>query len=1564
MSIPLSFVNSLPEPPDEESLGDLLVEHVTDNGRVHTFFDCLPSTDKPALYSPDTMRKPLCHNMIRDFVSTFVFPASSPAKRLGPNDRIMVALPTTPENGLALLALTCYHTTAPVNATCTASELFEDAERLGAKAVLSTRDAEERLELRKLKEKLGCEIVYLEARSSGPTGLFDLTLMDFPDEVTIGHEDEKQQPSQMHGLDDQSLVLHTSGTSGKKKVVPYTLRSLIVGTCAVMSSWDLKEDDINMNMMPLFHVGGIARNLFAPILSGGSAVMCAGFDAAAFWSLSTELGTTWYYAAPTMHQAILNSRPDAIVPSRDTKYRLICNAAGGLLPVLAEELRNTFGATILPSYGSTECMPIASPPTSYKLERPGCSGIACGPYLSIRDPLDLERELPRGQTGAVSVRGLPTFVGYEKEGTRNLDKSAFSSEGWFDSGDCGYMDKDGYLYITGRSKEIINRGGEVISPFEIEEAVLIVAKDRVKMTIAFSVEHDVLQEAIGVVVVPVEGAPRIGLGELQDLLKEQLHPSKWPFVVVYMDDLPKNNAGKPLRIKLAQRLNLGMLTDSVPALQRHYEAKAPDKNVPLSEPIPCNRVAFDMDEMKHALCNVPGVKDVAVRMQDDGTLDAFIYTEDEALDADKVKNELKGVLPGYSIPNTVYVFNEPLPTRNGEPDFAAMEETIKVKNASNMSARALLVRDIMADLLQKDSAMISGDSDFFLLGGNSLLLGRLSYAIRKETGASLKVSDLFTNSTVNGLAALIDQEVNAFMAAASDRQDGEQNGKYDAKPLFGEAFQGHNTQRSQYHPLCLIVQAFPTLFFYPLKAAWNWTVILIFLAFITDYLDSNYWTRVVALMLSIIIARLTSRIICPVAAIVFKWLVIGRYKPGQYEMYSIYYLRWWIVNQSLRSAGRGIFAAHPKGINLYCRLLGAKVGRDVWIDNTAILGEYDLLEFKDGCRVDKALVRGFCVEREGHFRLGKIVIGKNATINTYTQIAPGAIIPDGAVFGPHASSHEQPSPESFVKYNRTVFQQPHILLKIFVAFPIIVAVIFVSYIPWFAAIYGMVHNVQIREVGLNSVESVVNWFAYPTRVLFHIVARMLRVVAAPIVQVFFGIIVKRIMGLNKPGPIEEQSQLTLLRRYINGILLSQYTLRHAFDVLGTHYEMTSIVFRAMGAKVGKRVYWPGSGIYCPDPELLEIGDDVVFGSRSEIFTTDNIGSERITVGNGAMIADRVVLLPGTHVGKRTVMGSGSLGKRGGVYEDGSTWMGNDGGEAAMFSKGLGVELDEDTITPFGRAFYKREATYFVFPYPMLVVINTALSCLSAAWWSLGAVTAAQLLRQFFIHVPYLHFFHASWYRPATLYGLIASFFIVIMTLQSFIAIAWVIVWKWIVIRKRKEGSCPWDTSSYCQRWQLHLTLSKPLYRGHGNGGVLATLTGSAYIVWFYRALGAKIGKNCTIWAGGRVGLMTEPDLVELGDRVSLDECSVVAHINSRGMFALNRLRIGTGCAMRSGSRLLSGAQMEDYSMLMEHALLPSGDIAEGGGVYVGWPARAIDPRRGSATSTAVGSVEDVRTKGQ
>jgi hypothetical protein len=332
----------------------------------------------------------------------------------------------------------------------------------------------------------------------------------------------------------------------------------------------------------------------------------------------------------------------------------------------------------------------------------------------------------------------------------------------------------------------------------------------------------------------------------------------------------------------------------------------------------------------------------------------------------------------------------------------------------------------------------------------------------------------------------------------------------------------------------------------------------------------------------------------------------------------------------------------------------------------------------------------------------------------------------------------------------------------------------------------------------------------------------------------------------------------------------------------------------MGAKIGKRVYWPGSGVYCPDPELLEIGDDAVFGSRSELYTTDRVGTQRIVIGRGAMIADRVVLLPGTRVGRKTVMGSGALGRREGNYADGSTWMGSEDGEAICFSKGQPADALVETITPFGRAFYKRQASFFVIPYPILVLINILVAGMSAGYWSISAVAAAQILRLIKLHLDYRHMFAETWFNLSILYGLIAASFITVLTLQAFVAMGWVILTKWIVIGRREAGPCEWDKSSYCQRWQLHLTLSRPLYRGYGNGGVLGPLTGSAFIVAFYRALGAKIGKNVSIFAGGYAGLMTEPDLVELGDWANLDNCSVVAHINSRGKFALNKLKIGQG----------------------------------------------------------------------
>ncbi|OJT04465.1 hypothetical protein TRAPUB_4735 [Trametes pubescens] len=1562
MSVPLAFLADLADPLPGVSLGDQLAQQVTDSGRVATLLDCIPTSDAPALWSVSATRPPVTHAALHRFISKFALPTSGLQDGLGPNDRVMVVLPTSPENAVALLAVSSYHTCAPVNSGCTAGELSEDARRLRAKAIITTTDAVERLELRKLRDELRCEVIFIHARADSPTGLFDMTLMDDRDDNNADTWSVVQKatrpPTQLHGLYDQSLVLHTSGTSGKKKVVPYTLRSLIVGTCAVMRSWDLKPEDVNMNMMPLFHVGGIVRNLWAPVFSGGSAIMCPGFDSTAFWPIAMACGATWYYAAPTMHHAILASKPDSIVPLRDTRIRMIANAAGGLLPSLAVQLRETFGAVILPSYGMTECMPIASPPTTYALERPGCSGVACGPYLSIRDPSNLERELPCGATGAVSVRGLPTFDGYETGPNEPLDTSAFSSEGWFDSGDVGYMDDAGYLYITGRSKEIINKGGEVISPFEIEEAIVQVAKGRVKSTIAFSVPHDVLQETIGVVIVPVPGRPRIGLSELLDLLKAQLHPSKWPFAVVYMDDLPKNNAGKPLRIKLAQRLGIECLTDETPAVARHYEAAVPDKNAPLSQPIECSVVSLDMVAVERAIASLSGVDEVAVRVRSGGTPEAMVSVRPSSqLDSSALVAALADLIPGYAIPTPMHVFRELLARKQDRSvDWDLMEAEVARRNASSMSPQALVIRDIVADLLDKEPGSITGDSDFFLLGGNSLLLGRLAHLIRKETGVTVRVPTIFTHSTINGIASLIEGDESGSTSPISPDKTAVNTRAHNTPAMSEKSASSlhlpeleygapaSSTGRGQTHPLSLIVQAIPLLFFYPLKAAFTWTGIVYILSLFTRYVSSGYWIRIGSLLVAVVSSRLATRIAFPLFAVAVKWAIIGRYKPGTYRFWSNYHLRWWITNQFIRCAGRGVFAVHPTLEVLYLRMMGATIGKNVSIDSRAKLAEYDLLTLHDGCQIDNALVRGFCVERGGCFRLDPIVIGRGATVNTYTQVAPGAVIPDGAVFGPHASSHDEPSPDYLAQANRAVARQPHWLLKVFVAAPVILVIKVAAYVPWFAALFILLAQPPPPENLGSELERVIVWFASPNRVAWHSLARIVRVIFPPLLQVILGIIVKRIMGLNREGPAAEQSQWALLRRYINSTLLSQEALKRAYDIVGSHYEVTSIIWRCMGAKVGKRVYWPGSGLYCPDPELLEIGDDVVFGSRSEVFTTDGVGSGKVIIGKGAMIADRVVLLPSTTVGKRAVMGSGALGRRGVTYADGSVWMGSEGGEAVCFKNGSKEAEDSDapTTTPFGRAFYERKASFFVFPYLLLVLINLGVAILSAGYWSIAAVVGTQVLNQLRIHLPHLHLFHDGPRQIFVLFGLISCWFIATLNVQAVVALLWVVLTKWAVIGRRKEGSYNWDLSSYCQRWQLHLVLSKPLYRGFGNGGILGSISGSAYFVWYLRALGAKIGKDCAIFAGGRVGLMTEPDLVELGDRVALDDCSVVAHINSRGQFSLNHLKIGSSSALRSGSRLLSGASMEDSSMLLEHTLLTSGEIAESGGVYSGWPAHRLD----------------------
>lgn len=284
-----------------------------------------------------------------------------------------------------------------------------------------------------------------------------------------------------------------------------------------------------------------------------------------------------------MHQMICaeaHSRGPAST-TQVSKVRFIANAAGALLPVVAEDMKEVFNCTILPGYGMTECMPISAPPTDYKLDRPGTSGRAIGPELEIFD--DKGQPVASGTVGNIVVRGSPLFQGYE--GNEKATKDSFFEGGWFNTGDLGYFDKDKYLYITGRSKEVINRGGEIISPFEVEEALL--QHPAIAKCLCFAAKHDKLEETIGVIVVTKEGHRRPDLNELNRWAGDHLHPSKWPYVLVYMKDVPKGKTNKAQRIRFHERCGLPTFSDDMPNSKRCFEAEAPPPGVALKSPIEC-----------------------------------------------------------------------------------------------------------------------------------------------------------------------------------------------------------------------------------------------------------------------------------------------------------------------------------------------------------------------------------------------------------------------------------------------------------------------------------------------------------------------------------------------------------------------------------------------------------------------------------------------------------------------------------------------------------------------------------------------------------------------------------------------------------------------------------------------------------------------------------------------------------------------------------------------------------------------------------------------------------------
>lgn len=349
--------------------------------------------------------------------------------------------------------------------------------------------------------------------------------------------------------DDIALLLHTSGTTARPKLVPLTHANLATSARNIAGTLRLAPGDTCLNVMPLFHIHGLVGVLLASLCAGAAVAAAPGFQALRFSLWLRDLRPTWYSAVPTMHQAILQRSKRNDREAAQGELRLIRSSSAALPPTVLTQLEDTFQCRVVESYGMTEAShQMTSNPLGPGARKPGSVGLPAGPEVAVMT--ESGRFLPQGERGEVVVRGPSITGGY----VDNPEANAKSfTDGWFRTGDQGFCDMDGYYSITGRLKELINRGGEKISPREVDEVLL--EHEGVAQAVAFAMPHAKLGEEVAAAIVLREGAT-VTQQALRGFVSERLAGYKVPRRIVFLDEIPKGPSGKAKRVGLAKALGI------------------------------------------------------------------------------------------------------------------------------------------------------------------------------------------------------------------------------------------------------------------------------------------------------------------------------------------------------------------------------------------------------------------------------------------------------------------------------------------------------------------------------------------------------------------------------------------------------------------------------------------------------------------------------------------------------------------------------------------------------------------------------------------------------------------------------------------------------------------------------------------------------------------------------------------------------------------------------------------------------------------------------------------------
>ncbi|NNG04272.1 MAG: AMP-binding protein, partial [Inquilinus sp.] len=428
--------------------------------------------EAPALGAPG--RAPLTYGTLRALAEATV--ARLNGLGIGRGDRVAIVLPNGPEMAAAFVAIGAGATTAPLNPAYRDEEYAFYLSDLGAKALLVEAGSDSPAVA--VAGRLGVPVLRLAADIEGGAGGFRL-------------EGEAGGSAERPGLaeaGDIALVLHTSGTTSRPKIVPLAQANVAASARHIRETLALTPADRCLNIMPLFHIHGLIAAVLSTLSAGASVFCTPGFNALKVFQWLDEAEPSWYTAVPTMHQAILDRAPRNAEAVGRAALRFIRSSSSSLPPQVMAALEQTFGCPVIESYGMTEA---AHQMTSNRLppgaRKAGSVGPAAGPEVAVMTADG--RRLGPGEIGEVVIRGPNVTAGYENNPAANAEAFA---HGWFHTGDQGMLDADGYLSITGRLKEIINRGGEKISPREVDEVLM--DHPAVAQVVTFALPHPKLGE--------------------------------------------------------------------------------------------------------------------------------------------------------------------------------------------------------------------------------------------------------------------------------------------------------------------------------------------------------------------------------------------------------------------------------------------------------------------------------------------------------------------------------------------------------------------------------------------------------------------------------------------------------------------------------------------------------------------------------------------------------------------------------------------------------------------------------------------------------------------------------------------------------------------------------------------------------------------------------------------------------------------------------------------------------------------------------------------------------------